>query len=292
MPLETAQQMKIIISACLNKDVDMLVPFLIISLALFFTGAAIGSFLNVVIYRSLNNESWVTGRSRCDSCRKKIGWYDNIPLLSYLILKAKCRNCKKPIALTHPVVEVLVGSLFAWWYMTGAFFFTLTQRPFEVLQPAFWLIVGVILIAILVADYLYYIIPDMFVILLLGLTIVYRIALVSFGIMQINDLILAVFGMILAVLFIGSLWFFTKGKGMGLGDVKLMVPLSLLLGWPNTLVGLFLSFLIGGFIGGFLLLSKKKKMGQVVPFGPFLIVGTFISLIWGDQILSWYLSFL
>jgi len=270
----------------------MLIPFLIISFALFFTGAAIGSFLNVVIYRSLNNESWVTGRSRCDQCRKKISWYDNIPLLSYLILQAKCRFCKKPIALTHPVVEVLVGSLFVWWYWSGTFFFNLTQRPFEVLQPAFWLAVGIILIAILVSDYLYYIIPDSFVSLLLGITIIYRLALVGFGIMRVDDLLLAIMGMFLSVLFIGSLWFFTKGKGMGLGDVKLMVPLSLLLGFPSTLVALFLSFILGGFIGGILLLFKKKKFGQVIPFGPFLIMGTFISLIWGDQILSWYLSFL
>jgi leader peptidase (prepilin peptidase)/N-methyltransferase len=273
-------------------NVDVMATFIIISIALFFTGAAIGSFLNVVIHRSLSNESWVSGRSRCDHCRKKISWYDNIPLLSYLILRAKCRFCKKPIALTHPVVEFLVGSLFVWWYITGTFFFTLTQEPFAVLQPVFWLAVGVILIAIFVTDYLYYIIPDMFVVLLLGLTIIYRVSLVSFGIMQMNDLIMGIFGMVLSVLFIGSLWFFTKGKGMGFGDVKLMIPLSLLLGWPNNLVGLFLSFLLGGLIGGFLLLSKKRKMGQVVPFGPFLILGTFISLIWGDQILGWYLSFL
>ncbi|NCN87584.1 MAG: prepilin peptidase [Candidatus Pacebacteria bacterium] len=266
--------------------------FIIISIALFFSGAAIGSFLNVVIHRSLSNESWVTGRSRCDHCRKKINWYDNIPLLSYLILRAKCRFCKKPISLTHPVVEFLVGSLFVWWYLFGTFFFTLTQRPFEVLQPVFWLAVGVILIAIFVTDYLYYIIPDMFVVLLLCLTIIYRISLVYFGIMQVNDLIMGIFGMVIAVSFIGSLWFFTKGRGMGFGDVKLMIPLSLLLGWPNTLVGLFLSFLIGGLVGGFLLLFKKRKFGQKIPFGPFLILGTFISLIYGDQILGWYLSFL
>jgi len=278
------------ISAYLN--VDIMVTFITISIALFFMGAAIGSFLNVVIHRSLIDESWVTGRSRCDHCRKKISWYDNIPLLSYLILRAKCRFCKKPIALTHPVVEFLVGSLFVWWYMTGTFFFTLTQKPFEVLQPLFWLIVGVILIAIFVTDYLYYIIPDMFVILLLVLTIIYRISLVSFGIMQGRDLLMAILGMGIAVLFIGSLWFFTKRKGMGLGDVKLMAPLGLLMGWPNSLVGLFLSFIIGGFIGILLLLAKKKKFNQVVPFGPFLIVGTFISLIWGDQILAWYISFL
>jgi leader peptidase (prepilin peptidase)/N-methyltransferase len=282
--------MKITISACPN--VDMIVPFLTISIALFFMGAAIGSFLNVVIYRTLHRESWIIGRSHCEYCQKQIKWYDNIPLLSYLLLKARCRFCKKPIGLTHPVVEFLVGSLFVWWYLFGTFFFTLTQRPFEVLQPAFWLTVGIILIAILVADYLHYIIPDEFVVLLTVITVVYRLSLVGFGIMQFPDLMMTLFGLILSVLFIGSLWFFTKGKGMGFGDVKLMVPLSLLVGWPGVLVSLFLSFLIGGLTGSILLLSKKKKIGQVIPFGPFLIVGTFISLIWGDQILSWYLSLL
>lgn len=270
----------------------MLATFITTSIALFFMGAAVGSFLNVVIYRSLNDESWVTGRSRCDHCRKKIHWYDNIPLVSYVVLRAKCRFCKKPIALSHPVVEVLVGSLFVWWYLFGTFFFNLTQQPFEILQPAFWLSVGVILIAIFVTDYLYYIIPDPFVLILLVLTFIYRISLVTFGIMQLNDLFLAIIGMLLSVSFIGSLWFFTKGKGMGFGDVKLMVPLSLLMGWPSTLVGLFLSFMLGGFLGGFLLLVKKRKLKQVIPFGPFLIMGTFISLIWGDQIINWYLSFL
>lgn len=270
----------------------MLFTFITTSIALFFMGAAIGSFLNVVIYRSLNNESWVTGRSRCDSCRKKIHWYDNIPLLSYLILRAKCRFCKKPISLSHPVVEVLVGSLFVWWYLFGAFFFNLTQQPFEILQPAFWLSVGVILIAIFVTDYLYLIIPDAFVAILFTLTVIYRISLVSFGIMQLGDLFMAIIGMCLSVLFIGSLWFITKGKGMGFGDVKLMIPLSLLMGWPSTLVGVFLSFTLGGIFGIFLLILKKRKIKQVIAFGPFLIMGTFISLIWGDQILNWYLSLL
>lgn len=264
----------------------------LITIALFFLGAAVGSFLNVVIYRSLNDESWIWGRSHCDDCGKLIHWYDNIPLISYLVLRGKCRNCKKPIGLTHPVVEILMGSLFVWWYWFGTFFFTLSQRPFAVLQPLFWLIVGILLLAILVADYLYFIIPDEFVSLLLALTLLYRLALVLTGIMQFNDLLMAGLGMVLSVSFIGSLWLFTKGKGMGFGDIKLMLPLSLLMGWPGVIVGVFLSFILGGSVASILLLAKKKKFGQVIPFGPFLIIGSFISLIWGDKILHWYLSFL
>src|SRR5690606_20211209 len=100
----------------------------------------------------------------------------------------------------------------------------------------------------------------------------------SSGIMQLNDLLLAGLGMVLSVSFIGGLWLVTKGRGMGMGDVKLVVPLSLLLGWPSAIVGLFLSFILGGLVGMVLLALGKKKFGQVVPFGPFLIMGTFISL--------------
>jgi len=270
----------------------MLLPFLITIFILFILGAAVGSFLNVVISRSEAGESWVTGRSHCDHCRRQITWYDNIPILSYLLLRAKCRYCRKPIALTHPVVELLVASLFVWWYASGTFFFTLTQHPFVSIQPLFWLLVGVVLIAILVADLRYLIIPDTFVVLLMGLTVCYRLALVSSGIMRIYDLQLAILGMALAVLFIWSLWFFTKGRGMGFGDVKLVAPLALLLGWPKIGVGLFLSFIFGAVIGVLLVALGKKKFGGVIPFGPFLILGTFVSLVWGDVIFGWYISLL
>jgi len=270
----------------------MPILFGLISLVLFILGAAFGSFLNVVVYRSLKNESWTKGRSKCDSCHKQLKWYDNIPLLSYVFLRGKCRFCHKKIGLTHPVVEFLIASLFVWWYWGGTLFFNLTQHPFSVFQPLFWLSVGLILMAILVADYLYLIIPDKFVAILLFLTVVYRLALTVSGIMQLDDLVMAIAGTVLATGFIGSLWWITGGKGMGMGDVKLMVPLALLLGWPKVIVGIFASFIVGALVGVVLLASKKKKMGQVIPFGPFMIIGTFISLIWGEQLLRWYMAFL
>ncbi len=274
----------------------MFLTHLAIGSILFMLGAAVGSFLNVVISRSLTKESWIWGRSHCDDCQKQISWYDNIPVLSYLILKAKCRHCRKPIALTHPVVEFLVGSLFVWWYISISFIFTLTQHPFVILQPLFWLTVGMVLIAIFVYDMLYSQILVLPVAFLMILTVIYRLALVSFGIMQLQDLAIAGLGMILSMSFIWGIrktaWLIYKKEAMGDGDVILMAPLSLLMGWPNVLVGLYLSFVLGGIAGMVLILGKKKELKSTIPFGPFLILGTFISLVWGDNLINWYLSLL
>ncbi len=268
--------------------------FFLVSLLLFAVGTAIGSFLNVLIYRTITDDedSWVAGRSHCDHCRSKIAWFDNIPLLSYLVLRGRCRKCKKRISLSHPVVEFLTGALFVWWYWAGAFFFQLTQRPFQTLQPLFWLMVGLLLIAILVTDYLYLLIPDALTGALLGLTIIYRVALVLAGVMQLKDLGFAVMGMVLAVALFGSLWLITKGKGMGFGDVKLIAPLSLLVGWPEVIVLVFAACVIGAVVGLALIALKKHKFGQVIPFGPFLVLGTALTLIWGGELLHWYLQLL
>lgn len=273
----------------------MLLFLLITGAILFALGLIIGSFLNVVIYRSLNDESFVTGRSRCDHCRKQIAWYDNVPLLSFLILGGKCRYCKKPIALTHPVVELLTGVLFLWWYLGGFFFFQffqLSERPFQIIQPLFWLLVGIFLLIIFVTDAISYIIPDYAVGSLLGLSIIYRIALVLFGIMKPADLLFSVIGTLLITLFFFALWFFTKGKGMGFGDVKYCLPMGLLLGWPTMLVGVFLAFVTGAIVGVGLIAVGRKRMKATIPFGPFLVIGTAVGLVYGDAILRWYLNIL
>lgn len=265
--------------------------FLLVATILFVFGAVLGSFLNVLIYRTINELDWVKDRSRCDHCQKLIAWYDNIPLLSFVVLKGKCRHCGKKISFSHLVVEVLTGSLFVWWYMVGFVFFRLTQAPFSVLQPLFWLLVGVFFLIILVADIRYYIIPDYAVLPLFVLTVFYRVYLSVAGVMQVKDLILAVVATVVLVAFFFALWFFTKGKGFGFGDVKLAVPLGLLLGWPKTLVGVFFAFILGGLLGIILLLIGKKKFGQVLPFGPFLIAGALIALIYGEIIWAWYITY-
>lgn len=264
--------------------------FLLVSGLLFLIGAIFGSFLNVIIYRTVNDESWVWGRSKCENCLKQIAWYDNIPVVSFLILRARCRWCREPISFTHPVLEFLTGALFVWWYWAGSFFFQLTQRPFQTLQPIFWLTVGVILLAIFFADLLYYQIPDVLSGSLLIITISYRVALTLFGVMQLKDLGLAVMAVVLGVLFFGSLFLITRGKGMGLGDVKIAAPLALLVGWPGFIVTVFGAFVMGAVVAIGLVAAKRRKFGQVVPFGPFLILSTFVTLIWGDQLIAWYLS--
>lgn len=255
---------------------------------LFLFGAAIGSFLNVVIYRNLKGQSWVSGRSKCESCGKQIHWYDNIPLLSFMILRGRCRYCRTKLSISHPVVESLTGLLFVWWYFVGFFFFQISQQPFTLLQPLFWLIAGLILLYILIIDYKYLIIPDTAVVVLTLLVVAYRLALTFSGIMQLPDLLAAVSGMAATVLFFWALWFFTRGRGFGFGDVKLAVPLALLVGWPDLLVWLFMSFILGAGIGVLLIGLKKAKFGKPIPFGPFLILGALISLIWGNYLVSWY----
>jgi len=263
-----------------------------ISIFLFVLGAAVGSFLNVLIYRTIQEESWIVGRSHCDHCDKKISWYDNIPILSFLLLGGKSRCCKKQIPISYPFVEAVIGLLFVWWYWIGFIFFRLTTTPFQVLQPLFWLVVGVLLLAIFFADLMHMIIPDLVVGALFFLTLAYRLYLTAASIMQVQDLYFAVLGMVVAVIFLGSLWGLTKGKGMGFGDVKLIAPVALLLGWQKTLVGMFFAFMIGGIVGIFLLVLGKKRVGQVIPFGPFIIIGAALSLIWGDVIFNWYMHLL
>lgn len=264
--------------------------FIGLPLLLFFIGSCVGSFLNVVIYRSERGESWVWGRSHCESCQKTIAWYDNIPLLSYLLLRARCRQCKAPLSPGHLVIESLMGMLFVWWYGVGFFFFKLTEQPFSILQPIFWLAVGIILLTIFVTDLQYMYIADTAVVLLSGIVGMYRVILVLTGVMQVQDFMLSLCTMAAAVLFFWCLWYFTKGKGMGFGDVKLALPLGLLLGWPNTLVWIFVSFVSGAVVGLVLLALGKAQMKKPIPFGPFLIFATLIALIWGDEIFRQYVT--
>lgn len=265
---------------------------LLSGLFLFVLGTVVGSFLAVVILRSMREESWVRGGSHCDECGAPIKWYDNIPLLSYLMLRGRCRKCKKAIHPVHFLVELLTGALFVWWTLGFLFFFQLTQQPFMVLQPLFWLIVAVILLIIFMIDLLYMIIPDWAVGLLTVTVVGYRLLLVASGIMQLDDLVRAVLVTLAVTIFFLFLWMVTGGKGLGFGDVKLVVPLGLLLGWPDMLVAIFLSFVIGAIVGLVLIAFKKKGLRQQVPFGPFLIIGTLISLVWGTQIFNWYLQFI
>lgn len=269
-----------------------MISFFLLLALLFCVGAAVGSFINVVIYRTVHSQDWVKGRSRCEQCGNTLKWYDMIPLLSFAVLRGRCRNCQSSIGVDHPVVEFLTGLLFVWWYLGGTLFFQLSQNPFQLLQPLFWLVVGVLLLVVFFADWRFYIIPDAAVAALFVVTIGYRIALTWQGIMQPMDLLLAAIGAVLVLALFAGLWWLTKGNGMGLGDVKFVVPMAFLVGWPNIWIALLSAFVLGAVVGIGLLLARRKKFGQVVPFGPFLVVGTMIALVWGDLLWQWYLNLL
>ncbi len=262
------------------------------SLILFALGACIGSFLNVLIYRTENGEDWVRGRSHCENCDMQIRWYDNVPLLSFLLLKGKCRKCKTPISPAHPIVEGLIGILFVWWWLLGSIFFRLTMEPFVMIQPLFWLAVGIMLIFILVEDLMSLYIPLWALIGLAILSVMYRFALVLFDVMQVQDLLSTYVAAFMISAFFYLLHAGTKGRGMGFGDVLLSFPLVILLGWPRSLVWLFLSFVLGAVIGIIMLAVGKAKFKQRIAFGPFMVVATVLTLLWGDLIWQWYSRFL
>jgi len=258
------------------------------ALFVFMVGAVVGSFVNVVIERTIAGEDWIKTRSRCDKCKKVIAWYDNIPLLSYMLLGRRCRHCKARISIQHPAVEFLVGSLFVWWYGVGFAFFKLTQAPLSVVQPLFWLIVGVLLLMVFITDLKYMIIPDYAVVGLGLLALMYRVYLAYAGAMQIADLWGAILGGVIASGVFFLLWLVTKGKGMGFGDVKYVLVMGWLLGWQRLIVGLMAAFISGAVVGLGLIIFGKKKLKQALPFGPFLVGATGLSLVFGFSIWEWY----
>ena len=271
-----------------------------IYLILFLLGLCMGSFLNVVIYRETREEpkakslswlpSWVTGRSYCDHCRKKIPLYDNIPLLSYLLLSGKCRFCHKKIPFQYPLVELLTGIEFVWIYFlvqSNLSFFSGFEGFYSLLSLIFWLVLAALLLGIMVADLKYQIIPDTAVfggifLCLVKLLIDYRYT----GMIDFSKLWAA----LPAAGFFMFLIFITKAKGMGWGDVKLAILMGLILGFPKIISALMFAFLTGAFIGVILILTRKKKLKSKIAFGPFLIAGTIFALFW-DKFLWKLLGF-
>ncbi len=236
-----------------------------------------------MVYRSGKSEqSWTKGRSCCEDCGEPIAWYDNIPLVSYCLLGGRCRHCQESINLVHPLIELLTGLIFAgvtvWQSAAGLNFYSLL----------FWLIVVSCSWLIFLFDLFYLIIPDPLVLILwlcgLGLNTVAYVQ---------GQLSLSALGatFVLAIAATAVFWFLrwiTKQKGMGLGDVKLIGALVLLMGFPAGMVGVLLAFIIGGFFGIILIVLGQKKLKNRIAFGPFLVVSFWIALIWGKLLWQWY----
>jgi len=248
------------------------------SIFVFIFGLIVGSFLNCLIYRLEQNKakSILKGKSFCPSCKHGLQWFDLIPLLSFFLLKGKCRYCHNAISFQYPAVELL----------TALTFLLLFFKEGIGLKGLIIFFAWACLIVIFVIDLKHYIIPDKVLIPFLGLVLVFK-----FLNFESTRALLFDFSFALSVaLFFFLIWLFSRGKAMGFGDVKLVFPLVLLLGWPLGLVGLFIAFLSGSVVGLILMAFGKKKLKSQVPFGPFLIGGTFVAFLWGSPIWQWYLK--
>lgn len=289
----------------------------------FLLGICLGSFIKVVADRSLEENS-IQGRSICPNCRKKLAWFDLFPIISYLILRGKCRYCKKPISKEYPLFEILFGLIIALlFYLNLPDNFLRLDIPSLILiglNLSFQIFIISVVMAILITDLKKGLIPDRitYPAIVIGFTYlvlstlfksfllyhslasneVGRFLLPPHSNYFIEHVIIAAsplwMGFLTALgfgVFFAGLIFFTGGKGMGGGDFKLGIFLGLVLGFPNALVALMLSFLGGSIVGIALLFLGKKKFGQTIPFGPFLSFGAIATIFWGERILNWYLHF-
>ncbi len=253
----------------------------------FFIGAAVGSFVNVLIDRTISGRDWVRGRSECDHCHKTLAWYDMIPILSFVMYGAKSRCCRTPLSFQYPIVETIVGLLFAWWMIVGFVFFRLVSAPLTVVQPLFWLFTGVILLILLLADLFYGVVLMNVVWLGCATALVYRLLLGCFGAYQATDFYLAILTGFGFYAFFWSLWKITKGRGMADGDMYVALYMGILLGWPKGLVAIMGSFIIGAVVGVILIATKLRSRKDTVPFVPFMVIAILVTLLWGNQIIGY-----
>lgn len=243
-------------------------------------GLIIGSFLNVCIYRIPRGESIAWPGSHCPTCSHSLSWYDNIPLLSYLVLKGKCRYCKSNISAQYPVVESLNAVLYIIMYFRFGFG----------VDFIFYSLMSSVLLAIIFIDLKEMIIPDSLVLSILVLSVIHKtVNYFLYGISP--EIINSFLGLLLAGGMFTAIVLISRG-GMGGGDVTLMGALGFVLGVKYILLNIFLSFVLGAIISLALLSAKIKKRKDPIPFGPFIVLGFFITSLWGKVIINWYFNIL
>lgn len=270
----------------------------------FVLGAMIGSFLNVVIHRVPLEESVVFPNSSCPQCKSAIKFYDNLPILSWLFLRGKCRNCKNPISARYPAVELLTGLLYL------LVFWQIGFNPFLGVALIF---VSAIL-ALIFIDAEHMILPNVITYPLLGFAILVRLIFpLFFSARYFEDLrfyplnalsdypiwLVSLCGAFLGALIgggslwlVGEIWKRLRGvDAMGLGDVKMLFGVGALLGWRLTLLTIFVGALTGAIAGIAVIAKQKNKDLQTqIPFGIFLGIGSVVSLLFGERMIAWYIN--
>jgi leader peptidase (prepilin peptidase)/N-methyltransferase len=241
-------------------------------------GLMLGSFMNVCIYRLPRGLSPVRPRSGCPNCGHMLAWYENVPVVSYLVLRGRCRKCRVAISPMYPIIEAITGAVFLaayLWYGPSALL---------IVRLAFaWA-----MIALFVIDYQHQILPN--VITIPGIVIG-----VLSNILAGPGWIASIIG---AAVGAGSLYAIAEiyyrvrhEEGLGMGDVKMLGMIGAFLGWKLVLLTLVISSFLGSIVGVFVLVSRKESLKYAMPFGTFLAVGALVASVVGDAILDWYLGF-
>ena len=248
---------------------------------IFIIGACIGSFLNVCIYRIPENNSIITPGSFCPACKKGIPFYCNIPVLSYLFLKGRCKFCHKPISIRYPIIEILAGM-----------FAVVLFYKFGIGQVMiYWFIFTSVLITISFIDIDHQIIPD--VISLPGI-LVFASSFYFLPEMTLKNTLLGIVaggGSLYAVAFLYYL--LKKQEGMGGGDIKLLAMIGAAIGIKGVFFTIFAGSLLGTFFGLLIMIYTKIADSKLkIPFGPFLSMGAILYIFFGEQLILWYLGIL
>ena len=278
----------------------MLTIFLIF---IFIISLFIGSFLNVIIDRVIRDEQFIKGRSHCESCGHELHLKDLIPLLSFIWLKGKCRYCHASIPKILPITELTVAityaSIFYWYLYKSSFSITSTLLSIDSLFfLLFILILFTLLILIFFSDLRYKLIPDIYTLLLVVNFIIFAIIRVLFNLdfaeysVFFTPIISHVISAVSMLIFFAALFFITRKKALGEGDIYLSGALAIYLTFQLSIIMWFGAFILGSVVGVFLMVVYKKGRKYMIPFGPFLVLGFIVTLLWGNQIINWYLSLL
>lgn len=239
----------------------------------FILGTVFGSFFNVVGLRLPKNIPFHNDRSYCPNCQKQLRWFELIPVFSYIIQQGKCRHCKQRIAKLYPLIELLTGSLFA---------FTFWQIGLNIELLTALLLVSLAMILV-VTDLTYMLIPNKILLFFLPFFIILRI------ISPLDPWYDAIIGGVVGYVLIMIIILVSKG-GMGAGDMKLLGVLGIVLGWKLTLLAFFIGTFAGALIGGLLMVTKRLKRGEPMPFGPYLLFGAIVSYFFGEHFITFYLN--
>ena len=248
----------------------LMIPTMI---AFYIFGTLIGSFLNVCIYRIPRGEDIVVTRSHCMSCGYQLKWYDLIPILSFVVLRGKCRKCNTQLSIQYPIIELINGVFYVLIYVTVG----------HSIRTILFCFLASALIVLSLIDWRTFEIPP-------GISIFIGIL----GIIQImidhKHWVDYIAGFFSVSVFLLVLFMLTRGQAMGFGDVKLMAATGLLLGWKLNI----LAFVIGCIVGSVIHLLRMKLQGEShqLAFGPYLAFGVLFSALWGNQLIEWYIKFL